>query len=117
MSLSILQKPDQLGSPPARLVIGCGAGVTLGTPPDGRGEAVKPLGRLQLQIRTLTQRFYQLGTGEKESFRHARERGPVSRNTGLGGPLPHPSSLVGSLGWFYYLIYWLFGLLLFAVLA
>jgi len=50
MSLSILQKPDQLGSPPARLVIGCGAGVTLGTPPDGRGEAVKPLGRLQLQI-------------------------------------------------------------------
>ncbi len=50
MSLSILQKPDQLGSPPARLVIGCGAGVTLGTPPDGRGEAVNPLGRLQLQI-------------------------------------------------------------------
>ncbi len=50
MSLSILQKPDQLGSPPARLVIGCAAGVALGTPPDGRGEAVKALRRFQLQI-------------------------------------------------------------------
>ncbi len=32
MSLSILQKPDQLGSPPARLVIACRGGVTLGPP-------------------------------------------------------------------------------------
>ena len=43
-----------------------------------RGHSFKPVGRLQLQIRTLTQRLYQLGTGEKESFRHARERASVS---------------------------------------
>ncbi len=49
-----------------------------------RGQGFNRLGRLQLQIRTLTQRLYQLGTGEKESFRHARARGSLSRNTGLG---------------------------------
>ncbi len=36
---------------------------------------------LQLQIRTLTERLYQLGTGEEESFGHAREGVPSP-----GGP-------------------------------
>ncbi len=45
------------------------------------GQAFKTLGRLQLQIRTLTERLYQLGKGEKESFRHAREGVPSP-----GGP-------------------------------
>ncbi len=50
-------------------------------PPSRRGEAFKPLGRLQLQIRTLTERLYQLGTGEEESFGHVPEGVPSP-----GGP-------------------------------
>ncbi len=81
-------------------------------PSSSRGR--KPLGRLQLQIRTLTERLYQLGTGEKESFRHARERASVSRNTGLGVRFYAPP--VWLVWWVdsitsYYLVCWLFGLL------
>ncbi len=62
--------------------LAAGPGGTLEIPPDGRGEAVKALRGFQLQIRTLTERLYQLGTGEEESFRHARQGVPYP---GQGG--------------------------------
>ena len=45
-------------------------------PPGCHGQPLKRLEGLQLQICTLIERLYQLGTGEEESFRHAREGVP-----------------------------------------